>query len=65
MFTAVGEEGRRVQNLSDSEVKGEIMAKLRRAYPLLTVPEPVALYVPRWDHDPLFKGAFSVALPNY
>lgn len=60
MFTAVGEEGRRVQNLSDSEVQEEIMAKLRRAYPLFAVPEPAALYMPRWDLDPLYKGAFSV-----
>lgn len=63
VFTAVGEEGRRVQNLSDSEVQEEIMSKLRRAYPLLTVPEPTAIYIPRWDLDPLFKGAYTVE-PN-
>ena len=60
VFTTVGEEGRRVQNLTNFEIQNEIMRKLRRAWPLLDVPEPTAIYVPRWDLDPLFMGAFSV-----
>ena len=58
-FTAVGEEGLRVQNLTDQQVTDEIMRKLQKAYPEKNIPQPINVYVPRWDLDPLFLGAFS------
>ena len=58
-FTAVGEEGLRVQNLTDQQVTDEIMRKLKKAYPEKQIPQPINVYVPRWDLDPLFLGAFS------
>ena len=60
VFTSVGQESLRVQSLSESELKSELMAKLGRAFPQHSVPEPKAIYSPKWDHDPLFRGAFSV-----
>lgn len=58
-FTAVGDEGRRVQQLTDDQIKSEIHSKLKRAYPEQTVPEPLDVYLPRWDSDPLFRGCYS------
>lgn len=58
-FTAVGAEGLRVQTLTDEQVTDEIMRKLQKAYPEKIVPHPIDVYVPRWDLDPLFLGAFS------
>ena len=64
LFAACGEEGIRVQNLSDAEVLEEIHNKLQRAYTNMDVPRPIDVYVPRWDLNPLFKGAFSFETVN-
>jgi monoamine oxidase len=40
-------------------VTDEIMRKLQKAYPEKNIPQPINVYVPRWDLDPLFLGAFS------
>jgi polyamine oxidase len=40
-------------------VTDEIMRKLQKAYPEMNIPQPINVYVPRWDLDPLFLGAFS------
>lgn len=36
------------------------MEKLRRAFLGLTIPEPKAIFLPKWDQDTLFRGAWSV-----
>ena len=41
----------------------EIHRKLTRAFKLHDVPEPIDVYVARWDQDPLYRGAYSF-LPN-
>ena len=40
------------------------MDKLQRAFRKLTVPEPKAIFWPKWDQDPLFRGAYSIVEPN-
>ena len=59
MFTCIGDEGLRVQNLTDVEVVQEVTLKLRRAFRDLTIPDACDVYVTRWEHDPLMKGSFS------
>jgi polyamine oxidase len=59
MFTALGDEGLRVESLTDAQVITEITAKLKAAYPLANVSSPTAVYVPKWSSNPFFKGAYS------
>jgi polyamine oxidase len=54
MFSAVDEEGKRVESLTEQEVKTEIAEKLRRAYPNRTVPEPDYLKKTDWGKNELF-----------
>lgn len=35
------------------------MEVLRAMYPNTTVPEPVDILIPRWAHNPLFRGTYS------
>ena len=56
-FTASGLEAKRVQELTDDEICREILNKLKKAFSK-EIPEPTAIYVPRWDIDPLFLGAY-------
>ena len=58
-LTSIGDEAKRVLALTDEEISKEIHAKLRRAYRHLTVPDAKAIFVPRWDSNPLFLGTFQ------
>lgn len=56
--TNVDAEARRVGAMPDAEVKQEVMLKLREMYGD-DIPEPLAMVIPRWDQDPLFRGSYS------
>lgn len=59
LFSAIDVEGERVEALTDDEVKEEITEKLRKAYPLRTVPEPDYLIKSDWTTNEFTKGAYS------
>ncbi|ORY47647.1 amine oxidase [Rhizoclosmatium globosum] len=48
----------RIERQSDKATQKEMMAVLRNMYGQ-DIPEPIAILVPRWNHDPLFRGTFS------
>ncbi|KAJ3289171.1 hypothetical protein HDU79_004262 [Rhizoclosmatium sp. JEL0117] len=48
----------RIERQSDKATQNEMMAVLRNMYGQ-DIPEPIAILVPRWNHDPLFRGTFS------
>ena len=54
----VGEEAKRIETLSNSEVQAEIMVVLRKMYGPDT-PEPESILVPRWNALQTFRGSFS------
>lgn len=56
--TNVDAEARRVGAMPDTEVKKEVMMKLREMYGD-GIPEPLDMVVPRWDQDPLYRGSYS------
>ncbi|THU89648.1 hypothetical protein K435DRAFT_969007 [Dendrothele bispora CBS 962.96] len=57
--TVVGDESYRVENQSDEETKAEVMQVLRRMFPDVGVPEPVAFMYPRWSLEPWAHGSYS------
>ncbi|KAI8062333.1 uncharacterized protein B0P05DRAFT_556564, partial [Gilbertella persicaria] len=48
----------RVEDMTDEEVKKEIMVVLRRMYGD-DIPEPTDFMFPRWHTNPLFRGSYS------
>merc|ERR1712216_548290 len=57
MITATGEEGRRVEALSNEDVLGEVHEALSEMYE--EVPTVRAVHVCRWSSDPHFCGSYS------
>lgn len=57
--TVTGDYSVRVEALSDSQVKDEVLGVLQAMYPKLKIPEPTDFYFPRWHSDPLFRGSYS------
>ncbi|KAH8701862.1 amine oxidase [Talaromyces proteolyticus] len=57
--TVVHRESYRVENQSDEETKGEVMAVLRQMFPNITVPDPIAFMYPRWTTTPWAHGSYS------
>ncbi|XP_048255136.1 polyamine oxidase 1-like [Haliotis rufescens] len=51
-----GEEENRISQLTDSDVKDEVMAILRRVYG--NVAEPEDVFIPDLKNNPLYKGCF-------
>ncbi|XP_071117949.1 uncharacterized protein [Haliotis cracherodii] len=51
-----GEEANRISQLTDSDVKEEVMAILRRVYG--NVAEPEDVFISDWKNNPLYKGCF-------
>lgn len=58
MVTCTGDEGRRVEGLSNDEVAAELTACLEEMYPA-SPPRVAAVHVCRWSCDPFFCGAYS------
>jgi polyamine oxidase len=56
--TNVDEQARRLGYMSDKDIKDELMFKLKEMYGN-DIPEPLDIVVPRWDHDPLYRGSYS------
>ena len=60
MFPAIGDEGLRVEGLTNAQISAEIAAKLKLAFPASNIKAPTDVFVPRWSYDPFFKGAFPL-----
>ncbi|EPQ50455.1 amine oxidase [Gloeophyllum trabeum ATCC 11539] len=57
--TVTGDFARRVDAMSEKDVKREVLEVLGRMYPNVTIPEPIAFHIPHWLSDPLFRGSYS------
>ncbi|KAH7116903.1 putative flavin-containing polyamine oxidase [Dendryphion nanum] len=60
--TVVGDQSRRIERLTDEEVKQEALEVLRNMFG--TIPEPTAFYFPRWGMTPWAYGSFSNMPPG-
>lgn len=63
--TVTGDYSLRIEHLSDSQVKSEIMGVLRTMFPNVTVPEPTDFFFQRWNDDPLYHGSYSNWPPSF
>ncbi|KAF8870638.1 hypothetical protein CPB84DRAFT_1906463 [Gymnopilus junonius] len=63
--TVTGDYSVRVEALSDSEVKKEVMQVVRSMFRNVTVPEPLDFFFPRWHTNPLFRGSYSNWPPSF
>jgi polyamine oxidase len=59
MVTVTQDYAHMVEAMTDEQVKGQLMATLRKMYPDETIPEPTDFKFPRWHSDPLFRGSYS------
>ena len=57
--TLVDEQSYRVEAQDDETTKAEGMAVLRKMFPNITVPEPIAFTYPRWSQTPWSYGSYS------
>ncbi|GFF51661.1 putative flavin-containing polyamine oxidase [Aspergillus lentulus] len=57
--TVVDAEAYRVERQSDAETQAEILDVLRQMFPAKQVPEPKALFYPRWSEEPWAYGSYS------
>ncbi|QUC20914.1 uncharacterized protein UV8b_05155 [Ustilaginoidea virens] len=57
--TVTGDESYRLEQQTDEQTKGEMMAVLRQMFPNVTVPEPTAFLYPRWTSTPWAYGSYS------
>eukprot|EP00933_Yihiella_yeosuensis_P070559 TRINITY_DN78675_c0_g1_i1.p1 TRINITY_DN78675_c0_g1~~TRINITY_DN78675_c0_g1_i1.p1 ORF type:complete len:520 (-),score=106.63 TRINITY_DN78675_c0_g1_i1:236-1795(-) len=62
MVTSTGDEGRRVEQLPEEELKAELEAALAKMYDKKT--KVTAVHVPKWSSNPYFCGAYSF-LPTH
>jgi len=60
-----GDQSVRIEGLSDSQVKSEVMGVVRSMFPNVTVPEPLEFFFPRWHSNPLFRGSYSNWPPSF
>lgn len=60
--TVVGDQSRRIERLTDEEVKQEALGVLRDMFG--DIPEPTAFYFPRWGSTPWSYGSFSNMPPG-
>ncbi|KAG6844510.1 hypothetical protein H0H87_006335 [Tephrocybe sp. NHM501043] len=63
--TVTGDYSERIEALSDSQVKSEVLSVLQSMYPNLTIPAPSDFYFPRWHSDPLYRGSYSNWPPSF
>jgi len=57
--TLVGDQSYRVEAQDDETTKAEGMEVLRKMFPNITVPEPIAFTYPRWTQTPWSHGSYS------
>ncbi|KAK7028264.1 amine oxidase [Favolaschia claudopus] len=57
--TVTGDYSERIEAMSDSEVKAEVLDVLQTMFPNTTIPTPTAFFFPRWFSDPLYRGSYS------
>ncbi|KAF8797572.1 amine oxidase [Phlegmacium glaucopus] len=63
--TVTGDFAIRVEALSDSQAKNEVMGIVRSMFSNITVPEPTDFFFPRWHSNPLFRGSYSNWPPSF
>ena len=54
-----------VEQLTLDQVQSAVMKVLRAMYPNITVPEPIAVHMPAWHSNPLYRGSYSNWGPSY
>ena len=54
-----------VEQLTPDQLQSEVMEVLRAMYPNITVPEPIAIHMPAWHSNPLYRGSYSNWGPSY
>lgn len=57
MVTTTDKESHRIESMSDTQVKQEIMQVLQRMFP--GIEPPTGILIPRWHQHPLFRGSYS------
>ncbi|KAK8166312.1 hypothetical protein IWX90DRAFT_465878 [Phyllosticta citrichinensis] len=57
--TVVGDESYRVEAQTDEQTQAEALAVLRKMFPDVDVPEPLAFMYPRWSLEPWTHGSYS------
>ena len=65
MCIVVGDEGRRVEKLSNEEIKDEIQGMLKQAFGAVVQDSqetfrPIDIHPCRWTNDPRYCGSYSV-----
>lgn len=65
--TTTESEAKRMDRISDEELKLELMQILRNMYGKSgkRIPDPIKFQTHRWMLDPLFMGSFSINQPGY
>ncbi|KAN0079996.1 hypothetical protein V8E55_009562 [Tylopilus felleus] len=63
--TITGDWSLYVEQLTLDQVQSEVMKVLRAMYPNITVPEPIAVHMPAWHSNPLYRGSYSNWGPSY
>ncbi|KAG2229309.1 hypothetical protein BDF21DRAFT_466980 [Thamnidium elegans] len=57
MVTTTDMESRRIERMTDTQVKQEIMQVIQRMFGVYQ--EPTDILIPRWHQHPLFRGSYS------
>ncbi|KAG6889866.1 hypothetical protein C0992_003762 [Termitomyces sp. T32_za158] len=63
--TVTGDYSKRIEALTDSQVKAEVLDVLQSMHPNITIPTPLDFYFPRWHSDPLYRGSYSNWPPSF
>ncbi|KAN0080027.1 hypothetical protein V8E55_009593 [Tylopilus felleus] len=63
--TVTGDWSLYVEQLTPDQLQSEVMEVLRAMYPNITVPEPIAIHMPSWHSNPLYRGSYSNWGPSY
>jgi polyamine oxidase len=59
--TVVDTQSYRVEAQSDAQTEAEVMAVLRKMYPSVNIPDPIAFMYPRWSLEPWAFGSYRYA----
>ncbi|KAI8987175.1 hypothetical protein BDB01DRAFT_784883 [Pilobolus umbonatus] len=59
MVTVTNLESERIERMSDREALDEIQHVLRHMFPMKKIEDPIDIFIPRWHHNPLFRGSYS------
>jgi len=64
-LSSQGDFAERIETLSESQVKSEVLSALQKMYPNTTMPEPIDFFYPKWHSNPLFRGSYSNWPPSF